>query len=375
MKKVGLIINPIAGMGGKVGLKGTDSFEILKKAIDLGAHPQANSRSFTALEPLLSIRDKIIIVTFPGDMGETLSVTMGFSTEVLLKDEIALHLTSRSDTKKAAKELLKENVDLLLFAGGDGTARDIYESVGTEVPVLGIPAGVKIHSAVFGCSPKESGEVALLFLGDGKVQEKISEVMDIDEELFRRGELQASLFGYLRVPYIKQRVQGLKAGSAVSEENVQRSIAAYVTKEIFQSDVLYFIGPGTTTRAVLKEMNLKNTLLGIDCLFNKKILSNDIAETRMIKFCKEYPKKKLVITPIGGQGFLFGRGNQQISSKVLEYFTLDDILVLCTPGKLNSLDGAPFFVDTGDELIDSKFSGYIRVITGYSQYSMYKINQ
>lgn len=373
MKRLGLIVNPIAGMGGRVGLKGTDGSVILQKAISLGAIPRSSKRAAIALNQLIPLKQNMVVVTFPGDMGERTAVECGFHHEVLLEDSIPRDHTSREDTLKAAKEIQRHNVDLLLFAGGDGTARDICESIGTELPALGIPAGVKIHSAVFACSPKESGEVARLYLEGGEIQKREAEVMDIDEELFRKGAVRAMLYGYLTIPYVRQRVQGLKAGSPDSEEAIQKALASYFVREIMKPDTIYFVGPGTTTRGIMMNLNLEYSLLGVDCICNGHLLGNDLTEYQILDLCKKYKELSLVVTPIGGQGFIFGRGNQQISPEVLHYFSKDQLIILSTPKKLLALEGMPLLIDSGGSDIDAKFSGYVRIISGQNEFIVYRI--
>jgi predicted polyphosphate/ATP-dependent NAD kinase len=373
MKKLGLIINPIAGMGGKVGLKGTDGPAILARALEMGATSHAPERAAEALEKLLDIKEEIQILTFPGDMGERVAKQKGFSPTILLKGVISGKNTTCEDTILAAKELLKQKVDLLLFAGGDGTARDICESVGSQLAVLGIPSGVKIHSAVFGCSPQQAGEVAQLYLKGQSTQKKLAEVMDIDEDLFRSGVVTAKLYGYLNIPFERRRVQRLKAGSPASEEAVHQAIADHIIHNEMDADTLYIIGPGTTTRAVMSALNLDYSLLGVDCVCNKRLVGKDLSEEALLKLCAQHKKVKLLITPIGGQGFLLGRGNQQISPRVLHFVSRDDLFVLCTPAKLCSLEGSPLLIDTGDTPINQKFSGYIHLITGYKEYVVYKV--
>ncbi|MGB9439564.1 MAG: NAD(+)/NADH kinase, partial [Desulfobacterales bacterium] len=155
MKKVGLIVNPIAGMGGRVGLKGSDGNEILKKAKEMGAQAEAPERTIKALMSVVPLKDSIEVVTYPYDMGEEEAITCGIAPKVI--GHIKREKTDANDTFKAARKMEQLAVDLLLFAGGDGTARDIYRAIGDKIPALGIPTGVKMHSAVFAISPKYAG--------------------------------------------------------------------------------------------------------------------------------------------------------------------------------------------------------------------------
>lgn len=373
-KRLGLVVNPIAGMGGPVGLKGTDGPEILKRAVALGAVPRSGGRAAVALKALEGLQDDIRLLTFPGAMGEEPARAAGLVPEVLLARELSKAQTTREDTLLAAKELLRQGVDLILFAGGDGTARDLFAGVGESVPVLGIPAGVKIHSAVFGCSPAGAGELARLFLTDRGVALRLAEVMDIDEERFREGRVAARLYGYLRIPYERRRVQGLKAGSPASEERAQKAIARYAAEALLDPDALTVVGPGTTTRALLSALGLEATLLGVDCLLGGRLVGRDVDEARLLELCRSHRHRRLILTPIGGQGFLLGRGNQQIGPSVLELFEPDDLLVLCTPAKLQALFGAPLLLDTGDEAMDRKFSGYARLVTGFMEFTAYPVS-
>ena len=216
MKKLGLIVNPIAGMGGRVGLKGTDGLDILEKAVKLGAKPESQNRTVESLNKLKPLKDSIELITYPDNMGEKAAIRCGFSPNII--GTVAGSTTTASDTRKAAKDMLDLGVDLLLFAGGDGTARDIYSAVGNSMVVLGIPAGVKIHSAVYACNPTRAGELALLFL-QGKAKNIMeAEVMDIDEEDYRKGRLRAKLYGYLKIPFERRYLQRVKAWITVSEQ-------------------------------------------------------------------------------------------------------------------------------------------------------------
>jgi len=368
-KRLGLIVNPVAGLGGRVGLKGSDGAEIQRKALELGAIPQAHNRALQALEVLNSIRDWLEVITYPGEMGEDAAREGGFEPRVI--GTIKPGETTPEDTKKAALEMQRLNVDLLLFAGGDGTARDICNAVVQSLPVLGIPAGVKIHSAVFGTSPRSAGDLAASYLA-GKVSRlRESEVMDIDEEAFRQGILSARLYGYLRIPFRRRLVQSVKAASSAGEETSQRAIAAEVGDGM-EGGYLYIIGPGTTTRAIASHMGLTKTLLGVDVVKEGELVAIDASESQLLELLQG-AKAKIVVTPIGGQGYIFGRGNQQISPEVIRRVGKDNIIVVSTAEKVNSLGGRPLRVDTGDRLLDEMLSGYIRVVVGYNEHTVYKV--
>jgi predicted polyphosphate/ATP-dependent NAD kinase len=262
-------------------------------------------------------------------------------------------------------------VNLILFAGGDGTARDVYEAINMKVPVLGIPTGIKMHSAVFAVSPRSAGDLAVLYLQGSLLNVRESEVMDIDEEAFRQNRVSARLYGYLKVPYEKVLVQNPKAGATAAEESSAEEIAQDIVENM-EDDYIYIIGPGTTTKAIAEKLGLKKTLLGVDVIHNGKLLASDVNEAQLLKII-EGRKAKIIVTVIGGQGFIFGRGNQQISPQVLRKVDREDILIVATPNKLASLHGAPLLVDTGDEEVDKMLHGYFKVITGYGRRVIYQV--
>ena len=262
-------------------------------------------------------------------------------------------------------------VDLLLFAGGDGTARDIHGAVGTYVVVLGIPAGVKVHSAVFARKPAGAGELAALYLQGKAKGTAESEVMDINEEDYRRGILSAKLYGYLRIPRERRHMQSLKAGSAESERHAQEAIATDIV-ESMSDDCFYIIGPGTTTRAIMEKLNLEYSLLGVDLVYRRRLVGKDLNEKEILEKTKG-GRTKIVVTPIGGQGYILGRGNQQLSPRVIEQAGSENILVAATGRKINSLMGRPLLVDTGDGETDRMFGGYHKIITGYREKIIYRI--
>ena len=372
--RLGLIVNPIAGMGGRVGLKGTDGDATLKRAVEKGAVPMAESRAALALDALPR---GYTLYTGAGPMGERAARSTGFDP-VVTGDDPGSSGTSANDTREIAKKMTSAGVDLILFAGGDGTARNIYEAVGEAQLVLGIPAGVKIHSAVFASSPTQAGSLAAAFLSgkDATIREKLAEVMDIDEDAYRGGELRARLFGYLRIPYERNRVQGLKAGSASSEAATQAAVGATMAETIEKEpETLWLIGAGTTTRAIMTELGGTGTLLGVDAYKKNSLVGTDLSEREILDLIEKTgaARIKIVITPIGGQGFVFGRGNQQFSPDVIRAVGKKNLVILATQAKLHALEGAPLLVDTGDAALDRELEGYYRIVSGYEQYTMYPL--
>ena len=355
-------------MGGRVGLKGTDGSDILAQARLLGAKPESQNRTLISLQKLLTIQDKIQLITYPGVMGENIAKKCGFQPTIIGSIP---KLTTSEDTRKAAKDLLNLNIDLLLFAGGDGTARDIYDEIKNEVVALGIPTGVKIQSAVFARNPARAGELAVSYLQKRTIRVREAEVMDIDEASIRKGVVRAILYGYLTIPYERAHIQNSKAGSPETESFAHQTIAEEIIENM-DTDYFYIIGPGTTTRAIMDKLQLANTLLGIDLIYNKKLVANDLNESKLIQYIQG-KKVKLIITPIGGQGYILGRGNQQLSPEIIKRIGRDNILVIATRNKLNSLEGRPLLLDSGDKTVDELLSGYIGVITGYREKSIYKV--
>ena len=378
MKTLGLIVNPIAGMGGSVGLKGTDGEDTPQRALSLGAEPQASKRAHEALSVIGKAMPELTLVTCAGKMGEDTARSCGLTARIIEGVPQDGASTSSADTRRAALELRRLGVDLLLFAGGDGTARDICDALRTdgvasgELPVLGIPAGVKMHSGVFALTPRKAGETALHFLNDHAAELDDAEVMDIDEDAFREGRVSATLHGYLKTPMGDDGVQATKSGAAPSDSQAAQDIARQVAADM-TGDTLYIIGPGTTTAAIARELGVANTLLGVDVVANGKLLAADATERDLLRLT-DGRQAKIIVTVIGGQGYIFGRGNQQISPRVIRRIGSENIVVVATAGKLRALDGRPLLVDTGDAALDEALSGYIRVITGYRESHIYRVS-
>ncbi len=368
MKKLGFIVNPIAGMGGAVGLKGTDGKATLEKAIKLGAEPVAPARAKLFLSYLKHLKKDVKLVTAAGLMGAHEAQTIGFLCEITGEEK---NKTDADETKDASKKMVNDEVDLLVFCGGDGTARDIMDVVGTRLPILGVPTGVKMHSAVFATNPESAARITTRFLF-GEIPVKEVEVMDVDEEAFRSGQVSAKLYGYVLTPYEPDLMQGAKVASLTSEYELrnQAAIAIYVIDELMMPDTVYVIGPGTTTRVIADLLNEKKTLLGVDIISNKIIIAYDVNEKIILENIKNR-KSKIIVTPIGGQGFIFGRGNQQISPKVIRQVGKENIVVIATKNKVANL--RKLRVDTGDPALDKDLRGQINVITDYGEQTLMEV--
>lgn len=351
-------------------MKGSDGPSILQKAIELGATPTSPNRSIEALQRILKIRDNLELITYPAEMGEDEARTAGFNPRVI--GSIAKGKTNSDDTKSAAREMLGLKVDLILFAGGDGTARDLCDVVDLKVPVIGIPAGVKIHSAVFAVNPRSAGDLAANFLLREPIQLRDMEVMDIDEAAFRENRVSAKLYGYMKVPFDRALVQSAKGSSPTTEDSSLIDIATDIVENM-QQDCLYVLGPGTTTKPIMDKLGLKKTLLGVDAVLNRKLAAWDANEAKLLDLLGGR-KAKIVVTAIGGQGFIFGRGNQQISPQIIRRVGKENIIIVATPNKLAYLKGAPLLVDTGDPKLDAELSGYTRILTGYGRSVIYRIS-
>ena len=366
--KLGLIVNPMAGIGGAVGLKGSDGEAIVDEALSRGAIPRALQRVGIFLEELKSFSDQITWFCWGGPMGEDSLQEAGFAANVCGQSP---ETTGPMDTCEAARALQQQGVDLLVFAGGDGTARDIHRAVGTSIPVLGIPAGVKIHSGVYAVHAKGAAEIIIKMIKGQLVSVAEMEVRDIDEEAFRHGQVRASHYGELLVPAEERYLQHVKCGGKEVETLVLQEMAAHIIDEL-EENCLYILGPGTTTRAIADELGLEKTLLGVDLLLNHEMVQMDVTEQDIMEWLERYAGK-IIVTLIGGQGHIFGRGNHQISPLVIRKVGLNNITIVATKTKLKELEGRPLLVDTWDAELNSALSGYLPVITGYEDAVLYPV--
>ncbi|MBM7062151.1 ATP-NAD kinase family protein [Pseudomonas sp. UL073] len=364
---LGLIINPVAGLGGPAALKGSDG--MAAEALARGAEPRAAQRTRIALEHLRPLVGRLEFLTLPGPMGGDLLSEMGFSHRLI--GDLPGAATSAADTRRAVELLQEAGVALILFAGGDGTARDVCAAAREGQPVLGIPAGVKIHSGVYAISPRAAGELTRQLIEGGLVRLASGEVRDLDEAALREGRVAARWYGELTVPEEGGFVQQVKQAGVESEELVLADLAAWL-EDSWEAGVRYVFGPGSTLHGLAANLGLETTLLGVDVIEDGRLIGRDVTETQLFELVDGHPAR-LLVTAIGGQGHVIGRGNQQISPRVLRAIGLDHLRVVATKRKLRTLDGRPLLVDSGDPALDAAFPDALRVWAGYKEELLYPV--
>jgi predicted polyphosphate/ATP-dependent NAD kinase len=373
--QLGFLVNPIAGMGGRVGLKGTDG--VVEEAIKRGATPVAPGRAIEflqALMPLVRGNSRIRLIVCPLQMGEDVVQEVGLEHTVV--DVKISDMTSSEDTHQCVSALYEAGVRLIVFVGGDGTARDILDVIMKEgfddLLVLGVPSGVKMYSGIFVVNPIDAAEVVRLILDDGAGVAEY-EIMDADEAAFREDRFIIRLYGYMKGPAVPARFQGAKQASpeSIDEHESQEAIAKFIIEKMVP-DGTYILGPGTTVKTVTDLLGVKKTTLGVD-IYHRGTIYNDVNETRIIQLVDDFSKTWIIVSPIGHQGMLFGRGNQQISPAIIERVGREHIFVISTLSKLRGIDGETFKVDTGDVLMDEMLRGYIRVVTDYNEVRLVRV--
>jgi len=363
--RIGFIVNPVAGMGGKVGLKGTDG--VLKEALARGAQPVAPQRAVEFLRELKQRLGgyKIEVLCGSDGMGADEAKIADFSAEVLpLKVDTD---TNAQDTENAIKQLVDAKVELIVFVGGDGTARDILNAMkakDAQTPVLGVPSGVKMYSGIFAVNPYDAVSAVLAFL-QGRANVGDAEVMDANEDAIRQDIFDVKLYGYLKGLSVPSLIQGSKEVSpeTVSEMDQQVAIARFVVEELPPNATL-ILGPGTTVERISEELGVKKTLLGVDIYHNGKV-QLDVDEKTLLDSIKDWKNTWLILSPIGHQGILLGRGNQQISAEVLRRLQKKHITIVATMHKLRSIKTGALRVDTGDPEVDQMLRGPVMVVVDY----------
>lgn len=353
--KIGFVVNPIAGMGGAVGLKGTDGQ--VAEAVRRGAVPVAPDRASRLLSLLQP--EGHIFLTAGGLMGEALMAQAGIPAETVYLPEAAK--TTAEDTLGACRVFRARGADLILFCGGDGTARDVFAAVGNSVPILGVPSGVKMYSGIFAATPEAAAECV------NRLEEAVmtdAEVMDIDEAAYRENRLAVSLTGIARTPALTGHFPSSKwATDARHEARAQLDIARFIV-DIMREDTLYLIGAGSTTAAVIGALGEEGTLLGIDAVYDGEVIARDLNESDILRLLDDYPRVHAVISPIGAQGFVLGRGTQQFSPAVIGKIRPENFIIIATEAKLSRTPS--LYLDTGDSHLDERFPDSVQVICGYA---------
>lgn len=364
--KIGFIVNPIAGLGGKKAWKGTDSFDSAWEFFEKG-ESHAFERVKTALSSLSSSLPLIFYIC-ADPMGEELLSSLPF--EKHLEYTPSKSITTAQDTKNACTALIQKKVDLIVFVGGDGTARDVASVISDKIPILGIPSGVKMFSGCFLYRPSDFGDII-----EAMVKEDVDfapeDIMDVDEKLFRENKVHATLFGQSIVPQKPGLIQGGKVSSSSDTSDSFFSMSLELEEVYKINEGIVLLGTGSTIFHVMKELELEKTLLGVDVLTNGKLTHKDVDENLLFEIV-EGQDVKIVLTPIGGTGFIFGRGNQQISARILNSVKSLQIIIISTETKLETIDALQLDLNEQVTISDIK-NGFVKVLVGFHQYKLKKI--
>lgn len=345
--RLGLVVNPVAGLGGRVGLKGTD--RVVEEALRRGAKAEASAKAARFLAALAARDPDLVLLTAGGAMGDDAAAEAGVSALVTYSPGAA---SDAEDTRGAVRSFAEAGCDLVAFVGGDGTAADVAQALeGSALPALGVPAGTKMYSGVFAETPERAAAVATTFDATAR-----AEVLDVDEDAFRRGELRVSLKGVLTVPAHKAVAVGKLAGA--DDDVEQASLAVAVASELIEG--VHVLGAGTTMLQVKEALGVEGTLLGIDVVADGRLLVKDAAEADLLALPTPFD---IVISPIGGQGFVLGRGNLPISPAVVRRVGVAGVRIVATPSKM--VDTPHLRVDSGDPALDAEFPPFVRVTTGW----------
>ncbi|MCB1684814.1 MAG: ATP-NAD kinase family protein [Pseudomonadales bacterium] len=365
--RFGLIVNPVAGIGGPVGLKGSDGLQTQTAARGMGGEPRSAARTLRTLAAMGPAAARADWYSPAGAMGGNCLEAAGVGYQ---RVGVTPGVSGPGDTIVSAQALCAAGVDLLVFSGGDGTARDLLEAVGDRMPVLGIPAGVKMHSGVFATTPERTGELLVRLLEGGLVSAVRREVRDLDEEALRRGELRPRYFGELRVPEPGGYLQHTKERGRENESLAVGEIAAYLCELITGQSDAVVLGPGSTLAAIKTALGFQGTLLGFDVWRDGVVEARDVNAGWLMD---HVGKGQVILSFTRGQGFLIGRGNQQLTPEFLRRLGREALVVVGTRSKLASLDGRPLLLDTNDPVLDAEFSGLIEIIAGYEDRLFYRL--
>ena len=372
MLKFGLVVNPLAGIGGAAGLKGSDAVDT-EVALARGGRPRGEGRCARMLTALGATLGDIAWLTWGGAMGARCLLEVAGEHTTLHVSVVGTpaSVTSANDTVAAARALQAAGVDLLVFVGGDGTARDIVDALGDRLPVLGVPAGVKMHSGVFATTPETAAEVLQRLVTGGLVSVSQADVRDIDERALRRGEVNTRFYGELTVPEVGGFLQRTKEGGRENEGLALQEIAAEIVERLADYDRPVVLGPGGTVAAVKTALAIPASLLGVDVWRPGAGPLLDVDAATLEALGTELGA--VIVSFTRRQGFLLGRGNQQISPAVLRRLPREKLWVVGSRSKLLTLDGRPLLVDTDDPILDRQLSGLTEVIAGYDDRLVYRV--
>ena len=381
MARIGVLVNPDAGLGGRLGFKGSDGRA--DEARSSGAKDRAGPRMMEAITHIFNLIQSKKCLEFDlfvcgGKMGSDWIKEIPFPNMKVIGDWQGK--TSAKDTTLAVELLLEEDVDLIMYAGGDGTTRDIIETLESleslELPLIGVPSGVKMYSGCFAEDTLAAAEVLAAWI-NGDLGFSTTEVLDMDEESYRLGEWKIDMFGQAITPASPLWIQGSKHQvQAVGEDEVLESLSEHILEIYVENENCLIIwGAGGSLNKIANLCNLDTTLLGIDISKGNKLIGTDLSEKELILILDNYSENEIVLllSPMGGQGFLIGRGNLQLSPDVLRKIGIDNIMGVATPAKLLSI--SRIRIDTGDTSLDKEIRGkkYVKIIQGYRTIKIVKI--
>jgi len=366
--RIGLLVNPVAGVGGAVALKGSDGPTVQALARDRGGQPRSPDRTRRTLDRIGDLADQVSWVSWGETMGADYLIAAGLNCEVLGRSDLP---TTEADTRHAAQCLVEAGIDLLVFAGGDGTARDLLESIGDRIPVLGIPAGVKMHSGVFATTPEQAGELVRRLISGGLVSSVHREVRDLDEAALRNGEIRPHFYGEMRVPEPGGYLQHTKERGRENESLAMTEIAADVAEQLQALDIPVVLGPGGTVGEIKRTLGFEGTVLGFDVWHRGEVTARDVDAAWLLDHLTQ---AVVVVSFTRGQGFLIGRGNQQLTPEFLRRIGRDAIRVVGTRTKLATLEGRPLLLDTDDQELDEAWTGLVEIIAGFEDRLLYRMS-
>lgn len=377
--KIGFLVNPYAGIGGPQGLKGSDS-EAAQRAADKGEIP---FRAPLRVQQFLSALNTEFVNTELVDFYAVSGAMGGDALREQKLNFIALDLpvnqpSTALDTCALAEHFLHARMDLLVFVGGDGTARDICRTVGTRIPVLGVPSGVKMHSGVFAITPLAAAKVVNDLVADKLVSLLRREVRDIDEVALLQSRVTSRYFGEMLVPDEIHYMQSVKNSGVEQEELVLCEIADEIKERLEDEeyrDASVIFSGGSTTFYIEEQLGCAGSLLGVDVYRRGQLIKKDVSAAELEDYVLHIAGKViLVLTAIGGQGHIIGRGNQQLTPKVLQRVGRENLWVVATKTKLNALQNRPLLIDSNDPELDKDWRGFIQVITGYRDHVLYRLD-